>query len=161
MWTNLGKQRMFEEFFEASSVNTTHFMLQLASALPVPTDQVGWDANLSSTAQVGLVSASSIGTSGMPVPRTTDKSASGFNVSSAHQLGASAARAVLETAGDVYKYHGPILGARYVLLTEGTDSTVTFDPAAAEVYAWWDIGQDTNIATGNTLTITDLSLQGN
>ena len=42
MWTNLGKQRMFEEFFEASSVNTTHFMLQLASALPVPTDQVGY-----------------------------------------------------------------------------------------------------------------------
>jgi len=160
MWTNLGKQRMFEEFFEASSVNATRFMLQLASALPVPTDQVGWDANLSSTAQVGLVSASSIGTSGLEVLRL-GHAAAGFNVSSAHELGASAARAVLQTAGDVYKYNGPITGARYVLLTEGAESAVTFDPTAAEVYAWWDIGQDTNIATGNTLTITDLSLQGN
>jgi len=155
MWTNLGKQRMFEEFFEASSVYSD-FRLQLASGT-VPTNNSQWGANVSSTSQVALVSALTVGTSGLGVPRS-GHSTSGFNVSSGPQLSASAARAVLETAGDVYQFSGTITGARYVLLTEGK---AAFAPTAAEIYAWWDIGSDTNISPGNTLTITDLSLQGN
>jgi len=162
MWTNRGKQRMFEEFFEASSV-ATDFRLQLASAT-VPDGNSQWGANVSSTSQVVLVSALEVGTSGLLVPRETT-STSGFDVSSWLQItpAASAARAVLQTAGDVYQYSGTITGAKYVLLTEFANTPAgTFDASGAEIYAWWDIGpEETNITEGNTLTITNLSLQAN
>ena len=155
-WTNLGKQRMFEEFFEASSVHTD-FRLQLASGTaPDPGDGT-WNPNVSSTSQVVLVSSLEVVYSGLVVPRST-VTTSGFDVSSGVQLGASAAKAVLVTAGDEYQYSGLIPGARYVMLTEGK---AVFDPTAAEIYAWWDIGSAQTIGVGNTLTITGLSLQGN
>ena len=155
-WTNLGKQRMFEEFFEASSVHTD-FRLQLASGTaPDPGDGT-WNPNVSSTSQVTLVSSLEVVYSGLVVPRST-VTTSGFDVSSGVQLGASAAKAVLVTAGDEYQYSGLIPGARYVMLTEGK---AVFDPTAAEIYAWWDIGSAQTIGVGNTLTITGLSLQGN
>jgi len=160
MWTNTGKLRMFEEFFEASSVNS-EFRLQLASATAPLYSDGTWNPNVSSTSQVGLVSALEVGTSGLIVPRVNDPQTSGFNVSSAVQLGASAARAVLETAADVYQYSGTITGARYVLLTESKTPTGSFVAGNADIYAWWDIGDVTNITAGNTLTITNLSLQAN
>ena len=158
MWTNRGKQRMFEEFFEASSV-ANDFRLQLAAST-VPTGNSQWGANVSSTSQVGLVSALEVGTSGLLVPRSTT-STSGFDVSSWLQItpAASAARAVLQTAGDVYQFSGTITGARYVMLTESVSAG--FDASGAEIYAWWNIGNETNINAGNTLTITNLSLQAN
>lgn len=158
MWTNRGKQRMFEEFFEASSV-ANDFRLQLAAST-VPDGNSEWGANVSSTSQVSLVSALSVGTSGLLVPRSTT-STSGFDVSSWLQItpAASAARAVLQTAGDVYQYSGTITGARYVMLTESVSAG--FNPSGAEIYAWWDIENQTNISEGNTLTITNLSLQAN
>lgn len=158
MWTNLGKQRMFEEFFEASSIHTD-FRLQLASATAPTYSDGTWNPNVSSTSQVGLVSSLEVVYSGLVVPRST-VTTSGFDVSSGLQLGASAARAVLVTAGDVYQYSGTITGARYVLLTE-SKAAGSFVAAAAEIYAWWDIGNETNVTTGNTLTVTNLSLQGN
>jgi hypothetical protein len=160
MWTNRGKQRMFEEFFEASSV-ATDFRLQLASAT-VPEGNSTWGSNVSSTSQVVLVSALEVGTSGLLVPRSTTTT-SGFDVSSWIQISpASAARAVLKTEGDVYQYSGTITGAKYVLLTEFANTPAgTFDASGAEIYAWWDIGDETNITAGNTLTITNLSLQAN
>lgn len=158
MWTNLGKQRMFEEFFEASSIHTD-FRLQLASATAPTYSDGTWNPNVSSTSQVGLVSSLTVNTSGLVVPRST-VTTSGFDVSSGVQLGASAARAVLVTAGDVYQYSGTITGARYVLLTE-SKAAGSFVANAAEIYAWWDIGSETNVTTGNTLTVTNLSLQGN
>jgi len=164
MWTNRGKEVMFEEFFEASSVSTD-FRLQLASAT-VPTGQTEWGANVSNTSQVVLVSAltpeesSIVNPSGLIVIRSTT-STSGFDVSSGVELGLSAARAVLVTTGDRYQFSGTITGARYVLLTESKTPTGTFVANDAEIYAWWDIGVETNITEGNTLTITNLSLQAN
>lgn len=155
MWTNLGKQRMFEEFFESSSVGSS-FRLQLASGT-IPTGNLQWGSNVSSTSQVVLVPSLTAGTSGLEIPRS-GHATGGFNVSSGVELSASAARAVLETAANSYQYSGTITGARYVLLTKGA---AAFAPTNAEVYAWWDIGSETNVATGNTLTITNLSLQGN
>ena len=164
MWTNRGKQRMFEEFFEASSVSN-NFRLQLASAT-VPTGAAtNWGADVSNTSQVVLVSALTteaavVNPSGLLVRRSTTDS-SGFDVSSWLQItpAASAARAVLQTAGDVYQFSGTITGARYVLLTESKEA---FDANDAEIYAWWEIGPaETNISEGNTLTITNLSLQAN
>tara|TARA_R110002096_G_scaffold192591_2_gene374305 strand:+ start:333 stop:776 length:444 start_codon:yes stop_codon:yes gene_type:complete len=147
---------MFEEFFEASSVNTDFRLLLASSTAPTYSDGT-WNPNVSSTSQVVLVSSLTVGTSGLVVPRSTT-STSGFNVSSGVELSASAARAVLMTAGDVYQYSGTITGARYVLLTE---SKAAFAPTAAEIYAWWDIGTETSVSIGNTLTLTSLSLQGN
>lgn len=164
MWTNRGKQRMFEEFFEASSV-ANDFRLQLASATVPTGGATVWGADVSNTSQVVLVSALTteaavVNPSGLLVPRSTN-STSGFDVSSWLQItpAASAARAVLQTAGDVYQFSGAIVGARYVLLTE---SKAGFDAEDAEIYAWWEIGPaETNISEGNTLTITNLSLQAN
>ena len=158
-WTNLGKQRMFEEFFEASSVHTD-FRLQLASGTAPEHSNGTWNPNVSSTSQVTLVSSLEVVYSGLVVPRST-VTTSGCDVSSGVQLGgldASSTRAVLVTAGDEYQYSGLIPGARYVMLTEGK---AVFDPTAAEIYAWWDIGSAQTIGVGNTLTITGLSLQGN
>ena len=160
MWTNRGKQRMFEEFFEASSV-ANDFRLQLAASTVPTGGATVWGADVSSTSQVSLVSALSVGTSGLLVPRSTT-STSGFDVSSWLQItpAASAARAVLQTAGDVYQFSGAITGARYVLLTESVSAG--FNASDAEIYAWWEIGPaETNISEGNTLTITNLSLQAN
>ena len=79
-WTNLGKQRMFEEFFEASSVHND-FRLQLASGTaPDPGDGT-WNPNVSSTSQVTLVSSLEVVYSGLIVPRNT-MTTSGFDVSS-------------------------------------------------------------------------------
>ena len=104
--------------------------------------------------------AAVVNPSGLIVPRSTT-STSGFDVSSWLQItpAASAARAVLQTAGDVYQFSGAIVGARYVLLTESVSAG--FNASDAEIYAWWDIGDETNITVGNTLTITNLSLQAN
>ena len=161
-WTNTGKQRMFEEFFEASSVSTD-FRLLLASSLTATGGPVPWNSNLSSTSQVGLVSSLLVGSSGLVIPRST-VTTSGFDVSSGLQLGglnASAARAVLQTAGDAYQYSGALAGAEYVLLVDGKTPPAAFVPANAEVYAWWSIGSTVSLDPGNTLTITGLSLQGN
>ena len=163
-WTNLGKQRMFEEFFEASSVHTD-FRLQLASGTAPEHSNGTWNPNVSSTSQVTLVSSLEVVYSGLIVPRNT-VTTSGFDVSSGVQLGvvdpddASSTRAVLVTAGDEYQYSGLIPGASYVLLTE-SKAAGTFDAENAEIYAWWSIGSAQTIGVGNTLTITGLSLQGN
>ena len=151
MWTNLGKQRLFEEFFEASSIGT-EFHLQLASATPG-----SWGANMSSTADVGLVS--SVGQtdgSGLLVPRD-GTSVSRFTVSTALELSLSASRAVLITANDAFQFSGAIASAKYVLLTN--DGAV---PQDREIYAWWSIGESpVTVDVGNTLTINSASLQAN
>lgn len=153
---------MFEEFFEASSVNTD-FRLLLASSTSPIAGAVSWNSDLSSTSQIGLVSSLLVGSSGLVIPRST-VTTSGFDVSSGLQLGglnASAARAVLQTAGDAYQYSGALAGAEYVLLVEGEMAAAAFVPGNAEVYAWWSIGNKITLTPGNTITITGLSLQGN
>lgn len=161
VWTNLGKQRMFEEFFETSAVGTA-FNLQLATA--TLTEGI-WDSDVSSTNQVNLVAASSVNsatdTSGLLVARDGDALMVSSNVDLGYTV--SAARAVLYTAGDAMQFHGPITAASYVLLTSpgplhlGDDES----PVTNEIYAWWAIGSVTNISSGNTLTINTLTLQGN
>jgi len=156
VWTNLGKQRLFEEFFEASSISN-NFRLQLASDAVPSTDTGVWDAKVASTSEVTLVSAAVVGVSGLQVTRNSGLSVD-FDVSGADALGQDAARAVLQTTGNAFQFNGPITNARYVLLTEEDPS---FNANNAEIYAWWDIGSLTNITTGNTLTINNLTLQGN
>lgn len=151
MWTNLGKQRMFEEFFEASSIGD-EFHLQLASATPGD-----WSSDMSSTADVGLVS--SVGQtngSGLLVPRN-GTAVSRFTVSTALELNLSASRAVLLTAGDAFQFSGAITEAKYVVL-----SSSGAVPQDREIYAWWSIGDNTvSVDLGNTLTINSASLQAN
>ena len=157
-WTNLGKQRMFEEFFCSGSV-PSEFRLVLCSAVG------NWNADTSSTADVSAASSvvfgNQGGTSGVRVLRDSTGDQANFDVSSASQLSLSAVRAVLQTGNDDFQFSGLITGARYVVLAAGPDSEGTFNfEGGHEIFAWWDIGTNTNIAAGNTLTITSLSLQG-
>jgi len=157
-WTNLGKQRMFEEFFCSGAV-PSEFRLVLCSAVG------DWNADTSSTADVSaassVISGNQGGTSGLIVLRDSVGDQANFDVSSATQLNLSAVRAVLQTGNDDFQFSGLITGARYVVLAEGPDSEGTFNfEGGHEIFAWWDIGTETNIAEGNTLTITALSLQG-
>tara|TARA_R110002110_G_scaffold84543_3_gene219587 strand:+ start:19617 stop:20105 length:489 start_codon:yes stop_codon:yes gene_type:complete len=161
VWTNKGKARMFEEFFETSAVGTNMF-LQLATA----TLTTGiWDSDVSSTNQVTLVAASSVNSatdlSGLTVARDGDSLMVSSNVDLGYSV--SASRAVLATADNGFRFYGPITAASYVLLTSPgpihlRDTNV---PADNEIYAWWAIGSVTNITSGNTLTIDTLTLQGN
>ena len=152
VWTNLGKQRMFEEFFEGSSIGNT-FCLQLASGTLLTG---AWDAALSSTTQVVPISGTNLDGSGLVVNRNGVDLA----VSSSVDLGlASAVRAVLQTANDAFQFSGPFEGAEYVLRSD--DDNTNPEGTNKEIYASWSIGNVTNISDGNTLTINVLSLQGN
>ena len=164
-WTNLGKQRMFEEFFCSGAVDAT-FRLCLASAVGT------WDYTTSSTQDVSAVSslpgtdaAGDVigGTSGLVVIRDSVSDQLNFDVSSATDLSlASSVRAVLQTGNNAFQYSGGFDGARYVVLVAAgaEDSAFDFSGTANEIYAWWDIGSAQSIDPGNTLTITSLSLQG-
>ena len=163
-WTNLGKQKMFEEFFCSGAVDAT-FRLCLASAVGT------WDYTTSSTQDVSAVSslpgtdaAGDVigGTSGLVVIRDAVGDQLNFDVSSATDLSlASSVRAVLQTGDNAFQYSGGFGGARYVVLVAAGAEDSSFDfTADNEIYAWWDIGSAQTIDPGNTLTITSLSLQG-
>ena len=160
VWTNLGKQRMFEEFFASGSVDAT-FRLCLASSVGT------WTADTSSTSDVSAVSSlpnaagDEGGTSGLVVLRDAVADGANFDVSTASDLGLSAVRAVLQTGDNAFQYSGAFNGARYVLLAAAGAEGSAFDfTTNNEIYAWWDIGSAQDISSGNTLTITSLSLQG-
>ncbi len=164
VWTNLGKQRMFEEFFCSGAVDATFRVVLLnntaTSALTADTSSTG-QAALSGTVVSSLPSGNLGGTSGLVVLRDGTGDQANFDVSSASQLSASAARAVLQTANNAFQFSGAFSNARYVALVEAGAVNSAFTYADnKEIYAWWDIGTDTDIAAGNTLTITNLSLQG-
>ena len=166
VWANLGKHRMFEEFFCSGAVDATFRVVLLdntaTSALTADTSSTG-QSDLSGTVVSSLPTVANNlgGTSGLVVLRDGTGDQANFDVSSASQLSASAARAVLQTSNNAFQFSGAFSNARYVALVEagGVGDSFTFSDNK-EIYAWWDIGTDTDIAAGNTLTITNLSLQG-
>jgi len=165
VWTNLGKQKMFEEFFASGAIGSSFRMCLATSA-------GDWNVSTTSTSALSVVSSlpgtnaagNDIGGfSGVVITRDDAADQANFDVSSAQQLGlASAVRAVLQTAGDSFQFSGAFDDARYVVLVDAGTAEQAFDytTAANNVYAWWDIGSEQNVSQGNTLTITNLSLQG-
>ena len=164
VWTNLGKQKMFEEFFCSGAVDA-QFRLVLCSATNT---EGSWSYDTSTTTQVSAVSSlptddnTQGGTSGLIVLRDATGDGLNFDVSSHINLGlASAVRAVLQTDNNAYQFSGAFEGARYVVLAAAGAENSAFDfTAGKDIYAWWDIGSAQDITAGNTLTITSLSLQG-
>jgi len=164
VWTNLGKQKMFEEFFCSGAVDA-QFRLVLCSATNT---EGSWSYDTSTTTQVSAVSSlptadgTQGGTSGLIVLRDETNDGQYFDVSSHTDLGlASAVRAVLQTGDNAYQFSGAFDGARYVVLAAAGAEGSAFDfTAGKDIYAWWDIGSAQDITEGNTLTITSLSLQG-
>ena len=164
VWTNLGKQKMFEEFFCSGAVDA-QFRLVLCSATNT---EGSWSYDTSTTTQVSAVSSlptgdgTQGGTSGLIVIRDETNDGQYFDVSSHTDLGlASAVRAVLQTGNNAYQFSGAFEGARYVVLAAAGAEGSAFDfTAGKDIYAWWDIGSAQDITVGNTLTITSLSLQG-
>lgn len=165
VWTNFGKQKMFEEFFASGAIGDT-FRLCLA------TSGGNWDVSAKDTADFSAVSSlpgtdgagNTIGgPSGLVIVRDGTGDQANFDVSSASSLGlASAVRAVLQTAGDTFQYSGAFDDARYVVLVDAgaEGDAFVFSAGTNNIYAWWDIGSEQNVSQGNTLTITNLSLQG-
>ena len=164
VWTNLGKEKMFEEFFCSGAIDDTFRLVLCTSA-------GSWNASTSHTSSLSAVSSlpdtgdvnGKGGTSGIIVLRDAAGDGLNFDVSGPQDLGtASSVRAVLQTAGDTFQFSGGFSGARYVVLAAAGSlgSAFTFSDAGNNVYAWWDINSQTNISAGNTLTITSLSLQG-
>ena len=161
-WTNLGKQKMFEEFFCSGAVDETFRLVLCTSA-------GNWDASSSDTSAATVASSlanaagTEGGTSGLIVVRDGIADGAHFDVSSSTDLGtASSVRAVLQTVNDAFQYSGTITNARYVAMVAAgaQGSAFNFSTGSNNIYAWWDIGSNTNINSGNTLTITSLSLQG-
>ena len=166
-WTNLGKQKMFEEFFCSGAVDATFRLCLVTSAGT-------WDASTADTSAYTVVSSlpgtdgngdSIGGASGLVVLRDSVGDGANFDVSSADDLGGggSAVRAVLQTGGDAFQFSGAFNNeARYVILASAgaQGSDFDFGNGSENIYAWWNIGSQTDITAGNTLTITSLSLQG-
>lgn len=167
VWTNLGKEKMFEEFFCSGAIDAT-FRLCLAGSAG---GESVWNVSATDSSSMSVVSslpgtgadAGKGGASGIVVVRDAEGDGLNFDVSSAENLGLSGScRAVLQTGANEFQYSGAFDGARYVVLCAAgaEESDFVFSSAGNNVYAWWDIGSQTNISEGNTLTITSLSLQG-
>jgi len=167
VWTNIGKQKMFEEFFASGAIGDTFRMCLATSAA-----DGGWNVSTVDSSAISVVSSldgtdaagNTIGgLSGLVVVRDAAGDQANFDVSSAEDLElASAVRAVLQTQGDTFQFSGAFDDARYVVLIDAGALGDAFDHTTGvnNLYAWWDIGTEQNVSQGNTLTITNLSLQG-
>lgn len=160
-WTNLGKEEMFKEFFTSGTLEN-NFRLVLC------TSDGQFDASTASTSNLTAVSSlpnsegTEGGTSGIVVNRDGSSDGLNFDVSTASQIGADAARAVLQTGIESYQFSGAFYDARYLILVKGVveGSAFNFTSGSNNVFAWWDIGVNTTIPEGSILSLGNVSLQG-
>ena len=145
VWTNIGKEKMFEIAFEGSSA-PSYFALQLA------TSAGSWSADLSSTSQITLVTPGNGYTaSGLKVNRD------GVDLVVSANYTFDYARATLKSGYEWSATGGTIADVSYVLLTAASDGD---DPDARTIWAYWNLGTEYDIPSGSRLVINSGSLQG-
>jgi hypothetical protein len=147
-WTNIGKQRMFETWFEGSGAPSEFNLMAATSAVAFSASTV----YVSSIFQVS--SGGGYPVSGLVVDRT---GASGFVVT----VSATGVEnyAIADLTG-LYRLSATtvagIQDVNVIMLTDGFDG-----PAAGrEIYAYWDTGSDVDVGNNSTLTINTASLKG-
>ena len=148
-WTNIGKQRMFEQFFEASSAPTDFYLAASPSSAEFNASTVYVSSVGEVTASGGYVSG------GLEVLR--GGGVSGFLTSS----GVDFAIAELSPTGSYVLSANEgqsINDVRVFMLTN--DRAHGEGAGGREIYAYWSTGSDVDIGGESTLTITSASLQG-
>ena len=163
VWTNLGKEKMFEEFFCTGSVDDT-FRIVLCDG-----NYGTWNVSTINTADVSAATSlddrltGQGGSSGLVIVRDAVKNGLNFDVSSASSTDGSAVQAVLQISDNSdYRFSGAITNARYVVLVGAGAEGSDFDFSSGKnIYAWWDLGSDTTLPLGSTLSIIGLALQAN
>ena len=142
-WTDLGKQRMFETWFEGSSAPTKFWLMAAAS------DTGTWDATLTNTSAVTLLSGTGYPASGYAVERD------GVDFTVSAGSGNNWAQASLRSGYQLSASTGGLSNIHYFLLTDNNP-----DENAREIFAFWSTGSDVDIGEGNTLSITAAALRG-
>lgn len=151
VWTNIGKQKMFEAWFEASTA-PSYFTLMLS------TSSASFTADLSSTGQISsvLVSSGTGGGNGY-APSGLRVNRNGVDLSVSTNLASDYVDATLG-AGFLWSATGgqSISGIDFVILA--TDEA---DIYTRSVLGYWLVGGNPlTITDGNTLTITRAVLRG-
>lgn len=146
VWTNIGKEKMFEITFESASA-PSYFTLQLATSAGT------WSSDLSSTSQITPVTPGNGYTaSGLKVNRD------GVDLAVSADYGdGNFARANLRSGYEWSATGGTIADVSYVLLTQASDGD---DPNARIIWAYWNLGTEYDIPNGSRLVINSGSLQG-
>lgn len=149
VWTNTGKQEMFETWFEGSSAPAS-FYLQL-TASDAGTSAL-FNADLSSTQQISAVlvgTGTGYDSSGKLVNRD------GVDLSVSVSVSSDYAQANLRTGYSWSATGGSISNISFVLLTgPGTYNQ-------RKIYNYWTVaGGPITVAEGNTFSITAAGLRG-
>ena len=146
-WTNIGKQRMFEQFFEASSAPSDFYLAASPSSAEFNASTVYVSSVGEVTASGGYVSGGLLverggGVSGFLTTTGVDFAIAELSPSGSYVLSANTGQSI----NDV----------KVFMLTNDTNN----GPGGREIYAYWSTGSDVDIGGDSTLTITSASLQG-
>lgn len=145
VWTNIGKQKMFEATFEGSAL-PSYFTFMLATSATGT-----FDADLSSTSQITLVSSGTgYASSGLRVNRD------GVDLSVSANLTSDYARATVRA--NYFEWTaagGPINDVAYVLLADDGAN-----PLDRTIWAFWALSSELDIPDTAKLRITTGALQG-
>ena len=142
-WTNIGKQRMFEQFFEASSAPSDFYLAASPSSAEFNASTVYVSSVGEVTASGGYVAG------GLLVER--GGGVSGFLTTTGVDF------AIAELSGSyVLSGSGGTINDVKVFMLTDDNATV----GGREIYAYWSTGSDVDIGGDSTLTITSASLQG-
>ena len=140
-WTNIGKQRMFETWFEGSGA-PSEFNLMAA------TSGTAFTASTVYVSSISEVSGGGYPVSGLVVDRT---GVSGFLVTSGVDY------AIANLTGSYVLSATTAAGIQNVNVIMLTDNG---PKEGREVYAYWDTGSDVDVGENSTLTINTASLKG-
>lgn len=145
VWTNTGKEKMFAAAFAGSAL-PDYFCLQLA------TSAISATPDFSSTSNLTLVSALyGYEASGLKVNRD------GIDLVVSANLTSDYARATFRSGYEWSATGGTIADVYYVLLAAASDGD---NPAARDLWAYWQLSQEYDIPNGSRLVINSGSLQG-
>jgi len=144
-WTNIGKTKMFEAVFNSSSL-PAYFCLQLATS-----DSGTWNADLSSTSQVTLVSE---GGGYVASGERLDRDTAFFTVTQNDDSDFGQAALAQSIDWSATPAGSGINDIHYVMLTDDNA-----DANDKTIWAWWSLGADVDIPAEARFIVNSASLK--
>lgn len=144
-WTNNGIEYALGVAFDSQSV-ATGLRLVLITAAAAPTVDTSTFSGLTE-----IAAGNGYTTGGITVTMGTDTTLTQDDANNLAKI--VIADKTITASGGAVPASGS--GARYVVLT---DANATLN--SRQVYAWWDLGGDVTIGSGNSLLLDDLTLRG-
>ena len=144
-WTNNGIEYALGVAFDSQSV-ATGLRLVLITAAAAPTVDTSTFSGLTE-----IAAGNGYTSGGITVTQGTDTTLTQDDANNLAKI--VIADKTITASGGAVPSSGS--GARYVVLT---DANATLN--SRQVYAWWDLGGDVTIGSGNSLLLDDLTLRG-